>query len=630
MNERFGLDVPPHERLPVAWYSPVGLRRVAREQLGAMNLLRHLDRRETFSGTLEMVDLRSLAEPGTDGEPGFWFDFLADTGDGGNASYTVARGALAAQVQAEGAEHLLPEARLLVLGGDLAYPSASPELYQSRLVEMFELARDRASRFADVPRDLAHDAPIAPSHKLVAAIPQNHDWFDSASTFCRYFVNDEKAGFVGARAPQRRTYFAFALPHDWFLLALDFALTGDLDRLQYEAFIDLMDRGALPEGANVVLVYPEPWWTRPLGADTRTAYPRRYQRLEHLLADRGRQVRLRLAGDLHHYTRERLDSAPPAGRSTDIVTCGSGGAFGHATHTREVTQPKVLQWGSDPAAAQAELAGRLLIGRVRDRAVAQDEGLLFDSAEAGATAGARTYPSQAESRSLAWGNLRALFRQRGAPPLQSNVAFTLALGSALALAVVATSRALPHGIDAPTLLNWVWALLHSPTALAANAALGFSALMVCTDNDPANAPRLERGCGVVLALLFLLAGWGLHRGLAPWVGGIDAPSSVWTWPLAWAACCTVVGLGFGAALLFMGLALGRILNNSSSALNLEDHKGFLRLRVNAKGLDAWMLGCDQVPRHWTPGKPNERPYWRPSSGQPALRWRVVDRFHIGR
>lgn len=51
-----------------------------------------------------------------------WFDFMADTGDGGNSSYSVAR--LLAQpslrVQSDSAVLNLPRANLLIIGGDLA------------------------------------------------------------------------------------------------------------------------------------------------------------------------------------------------------------------------------------------------------------------------------------------------------------------------------------------------------------------------------------------------------------------------------------------------------------------------------------------------------------------------------
>ena len=52
----------------------------------------------------------------------FWFDFMADTGDGGNSSYAVAK--LLAQPNLEvvlGDEYRpLPRGNVLLIGGDLA------------------------------------------------------------------------------------------------------------------------------------------------------------------------------------------------------------------------------------------------------------------------------------------------------------------------------------------------------------------------------------------------------------------------------------------------------------------------------------------------------------------------------
>lgn len=52
----------------------------------------------------------------------FWFDFMADTGDGGNPSYSVAR--LMAQpslrLKTSDSFIFLPRADLLLIGGDLA------------------------------------------------------------------------------------------------------------------------------------------------------------------------------------------------------------------------------------------------------------------------------------------------------------------------------------------------------------------------------------------------------------------------------------------------------------------------------------------------------------------------------
>ena len=51
-----------------------------------------------------------------------WFDFMADTGDGGNPVYSVAK--LLAQpsvhVKLNGSMHMLPRGDMLLIGGDLA------------------------------------------------------------------------------------------------------------------------------------------------------------------------------------------------------------------------------------------------------------------------------------------------------------------------------------------------------------------------------------------------------------------------------------------------------------------------------------------------------------------------------
>jgi hypothetical protein len=52
-----------------------------------------------------------------------WFDFMADTGDGGNSTYTVARLMAQPHVQVpdeEGRYWNLPRGNLMIVGGDLA------------------------------------------------------------------------------------------------------------------------------------------------------------------------------------------------------------------------------------------------------------------------------------------------------------------------------------------------------------------------------------------------------------------------------------------------------------------------------------------------------------------------------
>lgn len=566
MKERFGLAVAPHERPPVPWYDLGGLWRVAREQLWSLNLLRNLDRREAFHKRLVLIDLRHEVPAGED----FWFDFLSDTGDGGNATTAVAQALLAPTLQPEGAERPLPAGRLLVLGGDLAYPGASPEHYQARLIEPLELARPQQ----------AFD-----ERRIVVAIPQNHDWMDSLSTFCRYFVNPAKAGLLNARAPQMRSYFALALPQDWYLLGFDFALTGDLDREQFDAFRELIRHRRIPAGSSVLLLYPEPYWTRPVGDHAKPAYPLRYQRLEALLLRHGCRIRMRLAGDLHHYVRESLPDQPP-GVGSELVTCGSGGAFGHPTHAREVQQRKYLLEGEDPRAAQSDLRDRVFVGRSPGGTPAHDPALerlhAFETQRV-------CYPDPAVSRRRAWGNLWALLRRR-------NLEFAFGVGALLALASLLASH-LPW-------LGWT-----------AGLAVGLvTAATVATDN----MPRRLIGPDALLAAPLLACVAGLLALLTA------LPDAV---ALRLAVAVPAVALLFGGFLAVASACFGRVPNNASSALDGEHEKGFLRFRVHAGGIEAFMLGTDEVPQRWQ-RNPDGWPYWRPQG--PAAVWKLVDRFELRR
>jgi len=116
-------------------------------------------------------------------------------------------------------------------------------------------------------------------------------------------------------------------------------ISREIDRDQYEQFERLASPSGLEvtiDGQNrhyrieptdrVILVYPEPYWTRPIGGGARPNWPKRYQRLEGLL--RGK-IALRLAGDLHHYMRWTSPTAASAsglpGTSPcdgQLVTCG--------------------------------------------------------------------------------------------------------------------------------------------------------------------------------------------------------------------------------------------------------------------------------------------------------------------
>lgn len=636
MTRQYGSNVPPDQRRPVAWYAPGVLWQAGRELVQSASFQRNLDRRETFATGLAPLDLAD--RPAHEQQP-FWLDFLSDTGDGGNATFTVAQALLARDLTVadpQGRPLTLPEGELLLLGGDLAYPGASPEEYQYRFIEMLAMAQDPASRFG---------SGEGQRRKFIAAIPQNHDWFDSASTFCRYFVSHDKGAVIGARTPQRQTFFACRLPQGWWVLGLDFALMGDIDRQQFEGFAALLSPSladGIQPGDDVLLIYPEPYWTRPLGDGADPGYPHRYQRLEALIEARGARIRLRLAGDLHHYARETLARDPATGLDSHLVTCGCGGAFLHPTHSTDVLSPKALDRQPEPQAASADLGQRVRAGQCPAPA---DARLAF--------ARQVVWPSPARTRWLAWRNLWALFHIRFSQPpwrlglwrsvqetWNSNVGFALCLGAIYGFNAYVNSGVFSASFAAdgfgpmalqpfgPAALLWLKAMVFSPFASFVNLFMLAGCVRIAWEGPGAKGARVASGLahgmahGFLIFALYWLACAVLQQAWpAAW-----APASVLgstalalaSWLLVGLMGVTVGGLLFGAYLAVACGAFGQLPNNAFGSLALEDHKGFLRLRLTEQGLRVYLLGIDRVPRRHRADEP-----------VPAG-WRVIDQFDLPR
>ena len=104
---------------PVQWFSPAVLLTSAQRLVVSSAFGGFLDKRELQAAA--EADLPVLRAEG--GE--IWFDYLADTGDGFDPTYSVAW--LAAQrrldVPTAGS---LPRGQMLVLGGDEVYPVGTP------------------------------------------------------------------------------------------------------------------------------------------------------------------------------------------------------------------------------------------------------------------------------------------------------------------------------------------------------------------------------------------------------------------------------------------------------------------------------------------------------------------------
>jgi hypothetical protein len=283
-------------RGPVSWYSPrvladSGLRYVLSAVFGA-----YLDKRE-----LQAALPSDLITHHADRDE-LWFDFTADTGDGFNATHSIASLLGKRHLDVEGLDRPLPRGDLLVLGGDEVYPTASAEVYEDRFVGPFTSALPWS------------DGPWPDLY----AIPGNHDWFDGLTSFMRVFCQQKIVG--GWETWQHRSYFAVQLPHRWWLWGLDIQFDSYIDEPQLRYF----DAVPLQPGDRVIVASAQPTWVDVPGD------PGEYRNLAYverkLILPKGARHMVSLTGDLHHYSRYSAEDG------THKITAGGGGAFMHPTH----------------------------------------------------------------------------------------------------------------------------------------------------------------------------------------------------------------------------------------------------------------------------------------------------------
>lgn len=270
-----------------------------------------------------------------------WIDYLADTGDDVAVSRAVAHLVFTEYELPDPARpgQLLraPRGDILFFGGDTAYPVATADEIKTRVVAPFNQVlstRDDGKR------------------RVLLGIPGNHDWYDGLDGFGRLFRRhtdfDSEAqsrptlsgatrtllshygewarefvrgghvdkpatlDLLGYTAVQSASYFALPLAPGLPLLAVDRQLTH-VDSRQRHFFSRYLNQNLtvspwvmLPDP---VFAFGEPSLT---GVDTITKLGLTLTARPHLV----------VAGDIHHYRRER--EGP-----TVHVTAGGGGAFLH-------------------------------------------------------------------------------------------------------------------------------------------------------------------------------------------------------------------------------------------------------------------------------------------------------------
>ncbi|KAL0017342.1 hypothetical protein SO802_004411 [Lithocarpus litseifolius] len=320
-----------------------------------------------------------------------WFDFMADTGDGGNSTYTVARLLAQREIKIDSSQkekykidvNTLKRGDLLLIGGDLAYPNPSEFTYERRLFRPFKYAlqpppcheqgRMGVKKLDEMPpcyeqqRMAVNKSAIPPgmteqkqdkkstkkrrqslpyNGPRCFVIPGNHDWFDGLHTFTRNIC--QRSWLGGWFMPQKKSYFALQLPMGWWTFGLDLALHGDIDVYQFEFFSKLARKTVRRTDSVIIMTHQPDWlldWyengdSQKDASDYQSNGNNVSDLIYNILKER---CRLRIPGDIHHYMRhsivrsDELDNSQPKRKNEPIypqhlLVNGCGGAFAHPTH----------------------------------------------------------------------------------------------------------------------------------------------------------------------------------------------------------------------------------------------------------------------------------------------------------
>jgi hypothetical protein len=362
----FGRDLLVHMR-SIALYSAFGAE---------------LDHRDWMQA--DVIDLS--AQPCEEGA--FWFDYLADSGDGQLAMYNLACLVLGdlfldeatpgARVSLRLGRHRLPRGRFLFMGGDTAYHVADDATLEGRVCTPFHWAKVERDALQDVSSERGHPAQSGfrstgdPGPRLLFGIPGNHDYYDSLIGFNRLLraPDNRRLPVADLQRRQQASFAALRLPFDWCFLGLD-SQAGKLDRRQQAFMAGLLRSGA---GKRLIVATPEPATvfdaTQPQAAQPFAALglPRPFIDPA-ATSDRRRlpdadAIHLDLAGDVHHYARYAEAAAP----NYAYIVSGGGGAFVHPTETthaprgarRPAWPPPAQRYYPDRATSNREITLRLL------------------------------------------------------------------------------------------------------------------------------------------------------------------------------------------------------------------------------------------------------------------------------
>lgn len=567
----------------VSWLNPdvlvtTGLRAMWSNAFGSF-----LDKRELEEAIPAKPDTR-WAE-----HDELWVDYAADTGDGFNATYSIASLLSRYELRVDGDplgtdDVALPRSQLVVLGGDQVYPTATAEEYTNRFTGPFRAA---------LPWSVG-------DHPSLMALPGNHDWYDGLTGFLRLFGQGRWIG--GWKTAQSRSYFAVQLPHRWWLWGMDILADEYVDGPQLRFFHQSLE--LTEPGDRMILAVAAPTWV-----DCRNA-PEVYRNLAYvensLLRPHGVELRLALAGNLHHYSRYSAPPEPSGDGGDDRpavhkITSGGGGAFLHPTHDLPLRLPVPEERG----------ATTVLIDSAGTRREERKATRTYELAAC--------YPRRRRSRLLAMRALLLGIRN----PMFMVFAALLNVGvlwvNQFGLRTFAREEELPSFVTATRRASWsdlAWGLVRNP--IAALLLLALVVGLVSMVRSPMWARRRWQARAVRLVLG--LAHATLHVTVVVTVTLVsvqiaDALFSGGWFVITANVLVAVLGGFFGAMALGAYLAFTNMApwlrangNEAFSAAGIEGYKNFLRLHVDREGrLTVFAIGIDRVARYWRPDPSNDDP-----------------------
>jgi len=326
----------------VSWYDPrvltrIGIRTILSSVFGQyadQRLLQAATDQSSVTQLIERYDYSDLSASNPDrrltpdADGAIWVDYVADTGDGFEPTYTMAY-LLAKPSLDLGEAGTLRAGEVLIMGGDQCYPQATREEYKKRL---------------QVPFGWAFNVP-EPQRKLFA-IPGNHDWYDGLTAFDSLFcsardrLSSGRGNIIGGwQCQQHRSYWAIKLPHRWWIWGTDIQFSSYLDNAQVNYFEKIASEMG-PDDKLVLCIAEPSWMIADLeGGDEE----QNFFKITSIARRHGVRICAVVAGDWHHYNRYYQPDL-----DVHFFTAGGGGSFLHPTHTLKdeikITWPERLQW----------------------------------------------------------------------------------------------------------------------------------------------------------------------------------------------------------------------------------------------------------------------------------------------